>query len=81
VGHTFLKRHRISETDPLSAQTEVVQRTIMRRPPDWSVRVETRTRLTSTRDTFQFSADLETFENEDPAAHRTWQITVPRASV
>ena len=31
LGYTFLKRHRISEYDPLSAQTEIVQRTTMRR--------------------------------------------------
>ena len=31
LGSTFLKRHRISEYDPLSAQTEIVQRTTMRR--------------------------------------------------
>jgi putative CocE/NonD family hydrolase len=78
LGYTFLKRHRISEYDPLSAQTEVVQRTIMRRT-DWSVRIECRTRLTATRTTFQFSADLEAFEDEEPFAQRSWQISIPRA--
>jgi hypothetical protein len=48
LGYTFLKRHRISEYDPLSAQTEVVQRTVMKRT-DWSVRIECRTRLIATR--------------------------------
>ncbi len=78
LGYTFLKRHRISEYDPLSAQTEVVQRTIMRRT-DWSVRIECRTRLTATRTTFQFSADLEAFEDGEPFAQRSWQISIPRA--
>jgi uncharacterized protein len=77
LGYTFLKRYRISEYEPLSAQTEVVQKTVMRRS-DWSVRIETRTRLAATRDTFQFSADLEAFEGEQPFAHREWLITIPR---
>ena len=80
LGYTFLKRHRISEYDPLSAQTEVVQHTVMRRT-DWSVRIECRTRLTATRTTFQFSAELEAFEGDQPFAQREWQVTIPRALV
>jgi putative CocE/NonD family hydrolase len=80
LGYTFLKRHRISEYDPLSAQTEVVQRTVMRRS-DWSVRIECRTHLTATRTTFQFGADLEAFEGEEPFAHREWQVAIPRQLV
>ena len=80
LGATFLKRHRISEYDPLSAQTEIVQRTIMRRK-DWSVRVESRVRLSATRDTFQFSADLEAFEDDEPFGQRTWQLAIPRQLV
>ena len=80
LGYTFLKRHRISEYDPLSAQTEVVQKAVMRRT-DWAVRVECRTRLTATRTTFQFSGDLEAFEGDEPFAHREWQVTIPRQLV
>jgi uncharacterized protein len=77
LGSTFLKRHRISEYDPLSAQTEIVQRMIMRRRA-WSVRIESRVRLAATRDTFQFSADLEAFEDDEPFAQRSWQLAIPR---
>jgi putative CocE/NonD family hydrolase len=80
LGYTFRKRHRISEYDPLSAQTEVQQTTIMRRT-DWSVRIECRTRLAATRTTFQFSADLEAFEGDEPFARRDWQISIPRQLV
>jgi uncharacterized protein len=80
LGYTFLKRHRISEYDPLSAQTEIVQRTTMRRK-NWSVRIESRARLTATRDAFQFSADLEAFEDDEPFGHRTWQLAIPRQLV
>jgi hypothetical protein len=80
LGYTFLKRHRISEFDPLSAQTEIVQRMTMRRK-HWSVRIESRTRLSATRDTFQFSADLEAFEDDEPFGQRNWQLTIPRQLV
>jgi hypothetical protein len=80
LGATFLKRHRISEYDPLSAQTEIVHRTTMRRP-DWSVRIESRVRLIATREKFQFSADLEAFEDDEPFSQRTWQIAIPRQLV
>ncbi len=77
LGYTFLRRYRIIETDPLSAQTEIVQRTSFKRA-DWQVRIECRTRLTATIDGFQFSADLDAFEGEELFAHRDWQITLPR---
>jgi uncharacterized protein len=80
LGYTFLKRHRISEYDPLSAQTEIVQRMTMRRK-HWSVRIESRARLSATRDAFQFSADLEAFEDDEPFGQRSWQLTVPRELV
>jgi len=80
LGYSLLRRHRISDTDPLSAQTEFEQRAIMRRA-DWSVRIESRTRLTATRDTFQFSADVEAFEGDDTFAKRKWQLTIPRNMV
>ena len=80
LGSTFLRRHRISVYDPLSAQTEVVHRTVMRRR-DWSVRIESRVRLSATRDTFQFSAELEAFEEDAPFGQRSWQLTIPRQLV
>jgi hypothetical protein len=80
LGSTFLKRHRISEYDPLSAQTEILLRTTMRRR-DWSMRIESRVRLSATRDAFQFSAELEAFEGDQPFAQRTWQLAIPRQLV
>ena len=80
LGYTLLKRHRISEYDPLSAQTEIVQGMTMRRK-DWSVRIESRARLGATRDAFQFSADLKAFEDDEPFGQRSWQLTIPRQLV
>ena len=79
LGYTFLKRHRISEYDPLSAQTESCSRRMRRK--DWSVRIESRARLGATRDAFQFSADLEAFEDDEPFGQRSWQLAIPRQLV
>src|SRR5918996_547048 len=77
LGYTFLKRHRIAESDPLSAQTEIVQKATMRRT-GWAVRVECRSHLTATADNFQFGADLEAFEGDQLFARRTWRLAIPR---
>ncbi len=79
-GHSFLKRHRILEYDPLSAETEIEQQTTLRRS-DWSVRIECRTRLSATPTTFEFGAEVEAFEGEDRFAHRQWQLAIPRQLV
>ncbi len=80
LGYTLLRRYRIGESDPLSAQTEFAQTSILRRG-DWSVRIECRTRLTATQDAFQFTGDLEAFEGDAPFAHREWTVSIPRALV
>jgi predicted acyl esterase len=80
LGYVFRKRHRIDESDPLSAQTEIVQKITMRRD-DWLVGIDCRSSFSATRDAFLFAADLEAYEGAEPLATRTWQITIPRALV
>ena len=77
IGYTLHKRYRILETDPLSAETEFVQRAVLQRE-GWNIRVECRTRLSSTAQTFQFTGDVEAFENDAPVAHREWTLSIPR---
>jgi uncharacterized protein len=80
LGYTINKRFRIAENDPLSAQVEFSQRMIMRRA-DWSVRVESRTKMTATAELFQFSGDIEAFEGDDLFEQRVWSLSVPRRLV
>ncbi len=80
LGYTMMKRYRILEDDPLSAQTELSQSTLLRRE-GWVIRVDCRTRLTATAEAFQFTGDLEAFENDAPAASRQWTVAVPRKLV
>ena len=80
IGYYLMKRYRMIEDDPLSASTELFQRTVLRRD-DWSVRLVCRTRLTATEKHFQFSCDLETFEGDRPFLERSWALSIPRQLV
>lgn len=80
LGYTLFKRYRILETDPLSAETEFVQKALLRRD-GWSVRIECRTRLSSTAESFQFSGSIEAFEGDGPFAERRWTLAIPRLLV
>lgn len=77
IGYTQLKRYRIQENDPLTAQTEFKQSAVLRRG-DWSVRIECRTLLSSSEGMFLFTGDLEAYENDVPFENRSWVISIPR---
>jgi hypothetical protein len=80
VGHTLSRRFAISETDPLSARAEVVQKAILRRG-EWQVRIETRTRLSATQEAFLLAVDLDAYEGDESAFSKHWEQTVPRELV
>ena len=80
IGYRQLKRYRILEDDPLSAETELVQHALLRRD-GWLVQVDCRTRLTATEEAFRFTADVEAYEDDRPFAQRSWTLTLPRKLV
>ena len=80
VGSMMLRRFRIAERDPLSAEGEIVQRTLFRRGA-WSVRVHSRVVQTATADEFVLRATLEAFEGERRTFSREWDVRVPRQGV
>ncbi|MBW3564623.1 MAG: CocE/NonD family hydrolase [Acidobacteria bacterium] len=77
VGHQMMKRYRIIENDPLSAQTEIFQRTQFERD-GWKIRIVSRSRLSVTAENFQFSCDLEAFENDMLVKERSHVVAIPR---
>jgi len=76
-GHAVFEEYRIREDDPLSARAEVVHKTLSRRG-EWTVRVETRTVLTSTKEAYRIEARLEAWEGEARVFEKTWDRRVPR---
>ncbi len=77
LGYTMMKRYRIREGDPLSAETEFNQRALFRRN-GWEVRIEMKARLAAEADAFRFTAELEAFEDGEPFATRNWALRIPR---
>lgn len=77
VGHAIVKRFRIGEADPLSAQAEVALKTLFRRGL-WEARVETRARFSSTLDHFIVEAELAAYEDKAQVFTRTWKRRVRR---
>ena len=79
LGYRFTKRHRIRDTDPLSAKTEVMQTVRMRRR-DWDIRLESRVRLAASESDqwLFFSADVDAYEGDQLVKSRRWQLPVSR---
>jgi predicted acyl esterase len=77
LASSMRRRHRITERDPLSAHTELEQRTLFRRGT-WSVRVETRIAMSATPDRFVIEALLKAYEGDGCTFERAWTESVPR---
>ena len=77
IGYRSMRRYRILESDPLSAQTELASMAVLKRGP-WHVRIECRTRLATTAEAFQFACDLECYEGDRIAFERSWTLALPR---
>jgi hypothetical protein len=70
-------RYSLIEGDPTSAEA-TTQFAMMRRRKAWSVRTETRTRMTCTRDSFRLEADLHAYEGDRRIFSRTWDVDIAR---
>ena len=78
IGHTMLKRFRISEAGPEGAQAEVILKTWFRRG-SWKTRIETRTRFSSSPEDFVLHADLSAYEDDQIFFTRAWNRRVNRS--
>ncbi|HMK01543.1 MAG TPA: CocE/NonD family hydrolase [Reyranella sp.] len=67
----------ITDDDPLSATAEM-QRTETIQRDAWQVRIETRMRLSCTRDAFLLQASLRAWEGASEVCHREWDRSIPR---
>ncbi|MBF0278797.1 MAG: CocE/NonD family hydrolase [SAR324 cluster bacterium] len=80
LGYKLLRRYRIGEQSPLSAKFEMEQTVIFRRD-QWSIRLEGKTQLSSTKENFQIQAKLEAFEGEKQVFEKNWDRSIPRKLV
>ena len=79
-GRNSLERMAITEGDPLSAETEMAFGGRLERG-DFAVRIEARTRLRATRDSFLLTADLDVWEGEERILAKSWSCPIPRDQV
>jgi uncharacterized protein len=77
VGHTMLKRFRIGEEDPATAQAEVIHKTWICRGA-WKIRVETHTCCSSNSDDFILQAEVRAYEDDEQFFRREWVCRVKR---
>jgi len=77
LGYRIVKRHRIGETEPLTAHTEILQQVEMRRG-DWSVRVETKVRFAAEREHLHATTELVAHEGDRLVSRREWDERIPR---
>ena len=80
VGSTTSEILEILDNDPTSAnvQTQYIQ-TLKR--GDWNVRVESRLRMSLTKDNFLFVGQIKAFEHDKEVFTKNWNCTIPRMLV
>jgi predicted acyl esterase len=76
-GRNSVEVMAITEGDPLSAESEANFASGMSRG-DFNIRIEARTRLRATRDTFILTADLDVWEGEERILAKSWNSAIPR---
>jgi predicted acyl esterase len=68
---------QVVEDDPLSAVAELSRTDTVSRDA-WRVRIETRIRLSCTKDAFVLRATLRAQDGSDEVCHREWDRSIPR---
>jgi hypothetical protein len=69
--------YHVEDNDPLSAVAELHHTQTLSRN-EWQIRVETRMRLSSTRDIFLLQGSLRAFEGANEVCRRDWDQSIPR---
>ena len=77
LGREYKSEFHVEDGDPLSAVAEVRQTETMSRDA-WQIRVETRMRLSCTRDAFLLQGSLRAWEGADEVCRREWDRAIPR---
>jgi hypothetical protein len=80
LGSSMLRRYRVTERDPLTASAEIEQKTLFRRP-SWEIRIETRVKMSASKETFLVEGTLRAFEGDACVFERQWNERVLRDHV
>jgi uncharacterized protein len=77
LGREYKSEFHVEDGDPLSAVADVRQTETMSRDA-WQIRVETRIRLSCTRDAFLLQGSLCAWEGAHEVCRREWDRSIPR---
>jgi uncharacterized protein len=77
LGREWKSGFHVEEDDPLSAVAELQWTQTMAREA-WNIRIETRMRLSCTRDAFLLQGELRASEGAEEICRRKWDRSVPR---
>jgi uncharacterized protein len=77
LGREYKSEFHVEDDDPLSALAEVRQTHTMSRDA-WQIRVETRMRLSCTRDVFLLQGSLRAWDGADEVCRREWDRSIAR---
>jgi uncharacterized protein len=77
LGTESKSQFHVEEDDPLSAVAELRRTQTMSRDA-WQIRIETRMRLSCTRNAFLLQASLRAWEGPNEVCHRDWDRSIPR---
>ncbi len=80
VGQGIIECFTIREGDPLSAQAELLHKTVARRE-GWSTSVETWVKLSASKEEFWLQAELIALHGGDRIFSRSWDSRIPRDHV
>ena len=77
LGTESKSQLHVEEDDPLSAVADLRRTATMSRE-SWQIRIETRMRLSCTRDVFLLQGSLHAWEGADEVCRREWDRSIPR---
>ena len=77
LGHHVERHFLVDDQDPLRAETEIVERMLMRRD-NWEVRVRARTQMRATREHFVVDSWLEAEHDGNEVFRREWHEEIER---
>jgi uncharacterized protein len=69
--------YHVEDNDPLSAFAELYHTQTLSRD-EWEIRVETRLRMSATRDAFLLQGSLRAWDGANQVCRRDWERSVPR---
>ena len=81
LANPGMETYTIRDGDPLSARAQCDHTIILKRGTEWDTRIETKSVLTSTRESFRISVHAQAWNGSERIWSRSWEDEIPRDGV